>query len=130
MIAQLLVVFIRLYQRTVSPRLGHRCQFRPTCSQVAISELTAHGLPGLRTALTQLRDCTGEYSLQTGPGGRLEMITRSGRHIAEEHIAQHIVERYRSFSVSFASVSGANARPEWGGGPEIAKVDHTVSRNP
>lgn len=35
---------IRLYQRYVSPLLGDRCRFYPSCSQYAIEALEGHGL--------------------------------------------------------------------------------------
>ena len=39
-----LVWLIRLYQRHVSPHLGHHCRFTPTCSQYAVEALCTHGL--------------------------------------------------------------------------------------
>jgi hypothetical protein len=35
---------IRLYQRTVSPLLGPRCRFYPSCSQYTLEALQVHGL--------------------------------------------------------------------------------------
>ncbi|HOV59897.1 MAG TPA: membrane protein insertion efficiency factor YidD [Candidatus Hydrogenedentes bacterium] len=35
---------IRLYQRFVSPLLGDRCRFYPSCSQYALEALKVHGL--------------------------------------------------------------------------------------
>ncbi|MGE4062183.1 MAG: membrane protein insertion efficiency factor YidD [Rhodospirillaceae bacterium] len=34
---------IRAYQITVSPLLGPRCRFHPSCSQYACEAITAHG---------------------------------------------------------------------------------------
>ena len=39
-----LIGLLRLYQRLLSPLLGPRCKFHPTCSQYAIEALRAHGL--------------------------------------------------------------------------------------
>ena len=39
-----LVFLIRLYQRHISPHLGHHCRFTPTCSQYAVEALCTHGL--------------------------------------------------------------------------------------
>lgn len=39
----LLVFAIRLYQRLVSPLLGPRCRFYPSCSSYAIEALERHG---------------------------------------------------------------------------------------
>ena len=34
---------IRLYQLLVSPHLGRRCRFHPSCSQYALAALQEHG---------------------------------------------------------------------------------------
>lgn len=39
----LLTAGIRLYQRLVSPLLGPRCRFHPTCSAYAIEAIERHG---------------------------------------------------------------------------------------
>lgn len=39
----LLVGLVRLYQRLLSPLLGPRCRFHPTCSTYAIQALERHG---------------------------------------------------------------------------------------
>ena len=38
------VLLIRLYQYAISPWLGPRCRFSPTCSSFAIEALEKHGL--------------------------------------------------------------------------------------
>jgi putative membrane protein insertion efficiency factor len=35
---------IRIYQRTVSPRIGNVCRFEPTCSHYAHEAIERHGL--------------------------------------------------------------------------------------
>ncbi len=40
---KLLQFLIRGYQRLISPWLGPRCRFTPTCSQYAIQALQVHG---------------------------------------------------------------------------------------
>lgn len=35
---------IRIYQRVLSPLLGPRCRFYPTCSHYAVEALQKHGL--------------------------------------------------------------------------------------
>jgi putative membrane protein insertion efficiency factor len=40
----LLIAGIRGYQRFISPHLGDRCRYEPTCSQYAILSLRKYGL--------------------------------------------------------------------------------------
>ena len=40
----LLIGLIRLYQRALSPLLGPRCRFHPTCSAYAVQALERHGV--------------------------------------------------------------------------------------
>ncbi|NBW83095.1 membrane protein insertion efficiency factor YidD [bacterium] len=50
------VALIRLYQRCISPALGPRCRFYPSCSEYASECIAVHGI--LRgTALTGKRLC-------------------------------------------------------------------------
>ena len=39
----LLIGMVRLYQRLLSPLLGPRCRFHPTCSAYAVQALERHG---------------------------------------------------------------------------------------
>ena len=43
MTARLLVGLVRAYQWVLSPLLGDRCKYHPTCSQYAIDALHEHG---------------------------------------------------------------------------------------
>ncbi|MFL5931170.1 MAG: membrane protein insertion efficiency factor YidD [Gaiellaceae bacterium] len=43
MIARFLVLLVRGYQRALSPLLGDRCKYHPTCSQYAVDALREHG---------------------------------------------------------------------------------------
>ena len=43
MIARVLVLPIRLYQLLISPMLGPRCRFYPSCSAYAVEALQRHG---------------------------------------------------------------------------------------
>jgi putative membrane protein insertion efficiency factor len=38
-----LVLLIRVYQRVISPLLGPRCRFYPSCSAYAVQALQVHG---------------------------------------------------------------------------------------
>ncbi|HEY3643874.1 MAG TPA: membrane protein insertion efficiency factor YidD [Gammaproteobacteria bacterium] len=39
----ILILLIQLYRYTLSPLLGVRCRFEPSCSRYAIEALTQHG---------------------------------------------------------------------------------------
>lgn len=52
------VMFIRVYQELVSPRLRSHCRFSPSCSAYAIQALEAHGvMRGGWLALRRLGRC-------------------------------------------------------------------------
>ena len=53
-----LVALVRLYQLTVSPLLGPRCRFYPSCSAYAIVALERHGAAaGLWLSIRRLGRC-------------------------------------------------------------------------
>jgi putative membrane protein insertion efficiency factor len=53
-----LLVVLRFYQRRISPLLGPRCRFAPSCSTYAVQALTAHGaLRGGWLVLRRLGRC-------------------------------------------------------------------------
>lgn len=54
----LAVLFIRLYQKTISPLLGPRCRFIPTCSEYAAEAITKHGIfKGSALAIKRIGKC-------------------------------------------------------------------------
>jgi putative membrane protein insertion efficiency factor len=54
----LLVLLIRVYQRLVSPLIGPRCRFYPSCSQYAAEAIQKHGaIRGIALALARLMRC-------------------------------------------------------------------------
>jgi uncharacterized protein len=56
--ARLLTFLIRGYQRLISPLLGPRCRFYPSCSQYAVDALRLHGAArGGALALRRLLRC-------------------------------------------------------------------------
>ncbi|MDD2948450.1 MAG: membrane protein insertion efficiency factor YidD [Rugosibacter sp.] len=62
---QMLVFLVRGYQLFVSPLLGPRCRFYPTCSQYAVEALQTHGaVKGMWLTLRRILRC---HPLQ--PGG-------------------------------------------------------------
>lgn len=57
-IPALLQGLIRLYQRTISPLLGPRCRYYPSCSQYTLEALQVHGLwRGLWLGVRRIARC-------------------------------------------------------------------------
>jgi uncharacterized protein len=53
-----LIVLIKLYQWIVSPLMGPKCRFIPTCSQYAAEALKKHGLfKGSWLAIRRIARC-------------------------------------------------------------------------
>lgn len=53
-----LVGLIHLYKYAISPLLGSRCRFYPSCSEYAVEALQRHGaLQGLWLALRRVARC-------------------------------------------------------------------------
>jgi uncharacterized protein len=58
MLVKSFVALLRGYQRFISPMLGTRCRFLPTCSHYAIESLQTHGaLKGGWLTLLRLGRC-------------------------------------------------------------------------
>lgn len=53
-----LLLLIRVYQLAISPVLGSRCRFHPSCSDYAMEALRTHGLlKGLWLAVRRIGRC-------------------------------------------------------------------------
>ena len=58
MLARLLIAIVKLYQCVLSPWLGGRCRFEPSCSRYAVACLDAHGaLRGSLLSIARLCKC-------------------------------------------------------------------------
>jgi len=56
--AWLLVLVIRFYQKAISPWLGQRCRFNPSCSNYCIDALKQHGMVrGLWLGIKRILKC-------------------------------------------------------------------------
>ncbi|MDA8224510.1 MAG: membrane protein insertion efficiency factor YidD [Betaproteobacteria bacterium] len=56
--SRILILLVRIYQYTVSPILGPRCRYTPTCSQYAIEALARHGaIRGSWLAIRRVSRC-------------------------------------------------------------------------
>jgi putative membrane protein insertion efficiency factor len=54
----ILAVLIRIYQYSISPLLGPRCRFHPSCSDYALEAIEVHGVwRGGYLALRRLMRC-------------------------------------------------------------------------
>jgi putative membrane protein insertion efficiency factor len=52
------VGLIRIYQWTISPLIGPKCRFTPTCSQYGLEALKKHGLfKGLWLTIRRISRC-------------------------------------------------------------------------
>ena len=55
---KMFVFFISLYQRYMSPFLGHNCRFHPTCSEYAKEAIEVHGvIKGVYLACLRIIKC-------------------------------------------------------------------------
>jgi len=55
---QLLLALIRIYKYVISPILGRRCRFFPSCSEYAAEALEKHGaLKGARLGIKRIFRC-------------------------------------------------------------------------
>ena len=58
MIGRFLIVLLRFYKRFISPLLGPRCRFEPTCSEYAMQAIARFGpLKGSWLALRRIGRC-------------------------------------------------------------------------
>lgn len=58
MISKVLISIVRLYQSLLSPLLGPRCRFYPSCSHYAVEALQCHGaIRGSGLALRRIVRC-------------------------------------------------------------------------
>lgn len=65
MFARVLITLLRGYKRFISPLLGQRCRFAPSCSEYAMTAIERFGpLAGCRMAAQRLCRCTPLH-----PGG-------------------------------------------------------------
>ena len=55
---KILIFIIKIYQYFISPLLGNRCRFLPSCSEYFIEALKTHGLiKGFKLGTTRILKC-------------------------------------------------------------------------
>ncbi len=53
-----LILLVKIYQYVISPAIGPKCRFIPTCSQYAVTALQKHGLiKGTLLAIRRISKC-------------------------------------------------------------------------
>lgn len=79
---RLLLALIRFYQATLSPVLGARCRFEPSCSHYAHEAIAAHGAArGSWLALRRLVRC------RPGVPGGYDPVPPHGRDAEIQNVA-------------------------------------------
>ena len=65
----ILIIIIKTYQFFISPLLGNRCRYLPTCSEYFIEALKTHGLiRGINLGMKRILKCHPFKSLGGGEG--------------------------------------------------------------
>ena len=71
---KILILIIKIYQFLISPLLGNRCRFLPTCSEYFIEALQNHGLiKGFGLGMKRILKChpfkklSGNYGIDFVP---------------------------------------------------------------
>ena len=55
---KILVIIIKIYQYFISPLLGNKCRFLPTCSEYSIEALKTYGfIKGLSLSFRRIISC-------------------------------------------------------------------------
>lgn len=78
-VSLLMVGLVRLYQYTISPLLGPRCRYWPSCSSYAIEAIQVHGpFKGGWMALKRILRCHpgSAGGMDPVPGGRSEQLCK------------------------------------------------------
>tara|TARA_B100000941_G_scaffold281663_1_gene249356 strand:+ start:56 stop:307 length:252 start_codon:yes stop_codon:yes gene_type:complete len=66
---KILIFIIKIYKYIVSPLLGNKCRFLPTCSEYFIEALSTHGLvKGFKLGVNRIFRCHPFKKLGGGSG--------------------------------------------------------------
>ncbi|WP_022868847.1 membrane protein insertion efficiency factor YidD [Schaalia vaccimaxillae] len=75
------VLPIRIYQRLVSPMIGPRCRYAPTCSHYAVEAIQVHGIiKGILLGIWRILRCN-PWSL-----GGVDYVPAKGKWTSEEWV--------------------------------------------
>ncbi|NDL69387.1 membrane protein insertion efficiency factor YidD [Halomonas alkaliphila] len=78
-LAMVMIGFIKVYQYTISPLLGPRCRFWPSCSSYTIEAIQVHGpIKGGWMAIKRIIRCHpgSAGGIDPVPGGRSEQLCK------------------------------------------------------
>ncbi|MDC4232542.1 membrane protein insertion efficiency factor YidD [Actinomyces sp. B33] len=123
LIRGLAVAPIRLYQKLISPMIGPRCRYAPTCSTYAIEAIGAHGVvKGMLLASWRLLRCN-PWSL-----GGVDRVPERGRWTPDPWIppddwAGNATDIVRPVPMGLASVLPATDE----GGPALVPPNEPAS---
>ncbi|ERS91425.1 membrane protein insertion efficiency factor YidD [Halomonas sp. PBN3] len=87
LLAALMIGLVRLYQWGISPLLGPRCRYWPTCSHYTVEALQVHGpLKGGWLALRRILRCHpgADGGIDPVPGGPSEALCREDPELDEQ----------------------------------------------
>ena len=121
---------IMTYRLFLSPLLGPRCRFQPTCSEYALDALATHGvIRGAWYALRRLLRCHpwggagyDPVPLRQGPGGPYRIHALDGR----QHF--HVFEVELHGIGDAACAVSHNGKPGGSGIIAVSMVTHTVDQ--
>lgn len=92
LLTKVMIGAVRVYQYTLSPLLGPRCRFWPSCSSYTIEAIQVHGpLKGGWMAAKRIIRChpgsTG--GMDPVPGGRSEQLCREDEELSPPSCCDH-----------------------------------------
>ena len=77
-------VFVRGYQIVVSPIIGPRCRYLPTCSEYFLEAIQTHGmLAGIRMGFARIARCHpwGSHGYDPVPGSDADHLDQTQREV-------------------------------------------------
>lgn len=95
--AQVLHWFVRLYQIVISPLIGPRCRYIPTCSQYTIEALQMHGaLHGSYLSIKRICRCHpwGSFGYDPVPKKAIRFISFQQINSQTLHVVVPFRERF------------------------------------
>lgn len=92
LLTKIMIGAVRVYQYTLSPLLGPRCRFWPSCSSYTIEAIQVHGpFKGGWMAVRRIIKCHpgSPGGMDPVPGGRSEQLCREDEELAAPSCCDH-----------------------------------------